>query len=114
VRVESPNAPKLSDRLWEPAPAGTEREQAGAVRGATPAGAQVVAGGVTGAAPAAVASPLTHTPGWEAVRCSALLGDVGLGIIALGGDSMCDVRVKRFEGTEAPTAHADGLATRAE
>lgn len=56
-RAEAPNAPKLSDRLWEPATAGTEREQAGTVRGATPAGAQAVAGAVTGAAPAAVESP---------------------------------------------------------
>jgi hypothetical protein len=46
------------------------------VRGARPAGAQVVAGGVTGAAPAAVEPPKTFTPGREAVRCSALLGDV--------------------------------------
>ena len=68
------NAPKLSDRLGEPAPAGTEREQAGGVRGAAPAGAQVVAGGVTGASPAAVKLPKAFTRGWEAVRCSALLG----------------------------------------
>ena len=72
--MAAPNAPKLSDRLREPAPAGTEREQAGAVRGAPNAGAQVVAGGVTGAAPAAVEQPKTFAPGWEAVRCSALLG----------------------------------------
>ena len=72
--MAAPNAPKLSDRLWEPAPAGIEKEQAGGVRGAAPAGAQAVAGGVTGAAPAAVEPPQTFTPGWEAVRCSALLG----------------------------------------
>ena len=80
-RVAAPNALKLSDRLWEPAPAGRKREQAGAVRGATPAGAQAVAGGVTGAAPAAVASPQTFTPGWEAVRCSALLGVISCGSV---------------------------------
>ena len=72
--MAAPNDPKLSDRLREPVPSGTKMEQAGAVRGATPAGAQVVAGGVTGATPAAVAPPKTFTPGWEAVRCSALLG----------------------------------------
>jgi hypothetical protein len=44
------------------------------MRGARPAGAQVVAGGVTGAAPAAGESPKTFTPGGEAVRCSAWLG----------------------------------------
>ena len=69
MRVETPNACKLSHRLWEPAPAGRETERAGDVRGATPAWAgeaegtsggwnpgepQVVAGGVTGATPAAV------------------------------------------------------------
>src|ERR1700761_8439124 len=57
--MAAPNAPKLSDRLREPAPTGTEKEQAG---------------GVTGAAPAAVELPQTSTPGGEAVRCSALLG----------------------------------------
>jgi hypothetical protein len=72
--VAAPNAPKLSDRLREPVPSGTKMEQAGDVRGATPAGAQAVGGGVTGAAPAAVKLPQTSTPGWEAVRCSALLG----------------------------------------
>jgi hypothetical protein len=101
--MAAPNAPKLSDRLWEPASADTEKEQAGAVRGAAPAGAQAVAGGATGAAPAAVELPQTLTPGWEAlparmrlptppeaqdagrggntatIRCSALLGD---GVIA--------------------------------
>jgi hypothetical protein len=72
--VESPNASKLSDRLGELARAGRETEQAGDVRGAVPAGAQVVAGGVTGAAPAAVELPKTFAPGGEAVRCSAWLG----------------------------------------
>ena len=75
MRVAAPNAPKLSDRLREPAPAGTTTEQAGDVRGATPAGAQVVAGAVTGAAPAAVKLPKTFAAEGEAVRCSALLGD---------------------------------------
>jgi hypothetical protein len=61
--MAAPNAPKLSDRLWEPALDGREKEQAGAVRGATPAGAQAVAGAVTGAAPAAVKLPETSAPG---------------------------------------------------
>jgi hypothetical protein len=38
--VATPNDPKLSDRLQEAAPADREKEQAGAVRGAAPAGAQ--------------------------------------------------------------------------
>jgi hypothetical protein len=74
----TPNARKLSDRLRELACAGTETERAGDVRGGAPAGAQVVAGGVTGAAPAAVELPKTSTPEGEAVRCSALLGRLGL------------------------------------
>ena len=68
THVMSPNAPKLSERLRELRCAGTETEQAGGVRGALPAGAQVVAGGVTGAAPAAGGSPENPATEGEAVR----------------------------------------------